>query len=586
MARKLRKIEKAKNIKRTLKKLFILLKPHILKIYFVICFAIISSLLTVIAPVYVGKMTTSIYNSYFLKIKIDYSYLKMMIVILSMLYIFISLFNYLRNKMLRYLSVNITYNLSKRINDKLYKMQISELDKKESGDVISLVINDISIINQGLYQSLSQSIVSVVTIFFVLIMMLLISWQMTIVAISVVPLISFFTLVLAKFSQPFFKKERSVLSKFNSYVEQTFSGISDIKSFVREDDYINKFEDINDVLYKNSFKSKFLSSLSMPIVFFVSTLGYVFIVIAGVYFAIEKVIEVGEILVFIQYIKSFTQPFSRLAQITGIVQSTIAAFERVFDFLDIENEKDIMGIKLKDVKGDIRFENVSFAYGKKDVLKNISFNVNVGEKVAIVGATGSGKTTLIKIILGLYEAREGNIYFDGLNIKDIDKRTIRDHVGFVPQDAWLFNDTIENNIKFGLNKTREEVVEACRISYVHNFINLMPNSYDTKIDFDNENISLGQKQLITIARAVIKNPSMIILDEATSSVDIVSEKNIIKAIDNLAYNKTSFFIAHRLDTIKKADLILVLDDGKIVESGNHLALIEKKGLYYEMYNKI
>ncbi len=467
-------------------------------------------------------------------------------------------------------------------------MPIKYFDNKTHGEVLSRVTNDVDTVSQTLNQSMSQITTSVVTIIGVLIMVLSISWQMTIVALLILPVSMMIIMLVVKKSQKYFKAQQEDLGNINGHVEEIYGGHNIMKAFNREQEAIEEFDKINDKLYSSAWKSQFLSGMMMPIMSFIGNIGYVLVSILGGWLAIKKTIEVGDILSFIQYVRSFTQPISQVAQIANVLQSTAASAERVFEFLEEEEEvKETENpVKLQKVSGEVQFKNVKFGYNKdKIIINDFSARIKPGQKVAIVGPTGAGKTTMIKLLMRFYDVNKGGIFIDDHNINDFKRADLRKMFGMVLQDTFLFTGSIKENIAYGkLGASDEEIIKAAKSAHVHNFVETLPNGYDMELNEEASNISQGQKQLLTIARAILSDPKILILDEATSSVDTRTELLIQKAMENLMEGRTSFIIAHRLSTIRDADLILVMKDGDIIEQGNHEELLKAKGFYYSLYN--
>ena len=486
------------------------------------------------------------------------------------------------------ISQKITYRMRKDISEKIHRMPMNYFDKVTHGEVLSRVTNDVDTLSQSLNQSATQLITSTTTLIGVLIMMLSISPLMTVVALLILPISLALISVIVKRSQKFFRDQQNYLGHVNGQVEEVYGGHNIVKAFNKEEDVIRTFNETNDILYQSAWKSQFLSGMMMPIMQFVGNLGYVGVSILGGCLAIKGSIEVGDIQSFIQYVRSFTQPIQQIAQVANMLQSTAAASERVFEFLEEEEEVQMVEhpVSIEGLKGNVSFEHVKFGYNPDHIIiKDFSVDVKQGQKIAIVGPTGAGKTTMIKLLMRFYDVNEGVISVDGHDIKDFNRGELREMFGMVLQDTWLFNGTIEDNIKYGkLNATHEEVVEAAKAAYVDQFVQTLPNGYNMVLNEEASNVSQGQKQLLTIARAILADPKILILDEATSSVDTRTEIRIQKAMDNLMEGRTSFIIAHRLSTIRDADLILVMKDGDIVEQGKHQELLNQNGFYAELYN--
>ena len=584
--------EKAKDFKGTMKKLWVYINEYKIGLFFVILFAIGSTVFSIVGPKILGKATTEIFNGLVGKISggsgIDFEKLGKILIGLLCLYAASALFSFIQGYIMTGISQKMTYRMRKEISEKIHRLPMNYFDKVTHGEVLSRVTNDVDTLSQSLNQSATQMITSVTTLIGVLIMMLSISPLMTVVALLILPVSLSMISVIVKHSQKFFRDQQSYLGHVNGQVEEVYGGHNIVKAFNKEEDVIKTFNETNDILYQSAWKSQFLSGMMMPIMQFVGNLGYVGVSILGGYLAIKGSIEVGDIQSFIQYVRNFTQPIQQMAQVANMLQSTAAASERVFEFLDEEEEDQTVPnpVSIEGLKGNVEFEHVHFGYNPEHIIINdFSVNVKHGQKIAIVGPTGAGKTTMIKLLMRFYDVNSGAIYVDGHNIKDFNRSELREMFGMVLQDTWLFNGTIEDNIKYGkLNATHEEVVEAAKAAYVHQFVQTLPNGYNMVLNEEATNVSQGQKQLLTIARAILADPKILILDEATSSVDTRTEIRIQKAMDNLMEGRTSFIIAHRLSTIRDADLILVMKDGDIIEQGKHQELLAQNGFYAELYN--
>ena len=584
--------EKAKDFKGTMKKLWVYINEYKIGLLFVIIFAIGSTVFSIVGPKILGKATTEIFNGLVGKISggsgIDFEKIAKILIGLLCLYATSALFSFIQGYIMTGISQKLTYRLRKEISEKIHRMPMNYFDKVTHGEVLSRVTNDVDTLSQSLNQSATQMITSVTTLIGVLIMMLSISPLMTVVALLILPISLSMISAIVKHSQKFFRDQQSYLGHVNGQVEEVYGGHNIVKAFNKEEDVIKTFNETNEILYQSAWKSQFLSGMMMPIMQFVGNLGYVGVSILGGYLAIKGSIEVGDIQSFIQYVRNFTQPIQQMAQVANMLQSTAAASERVFEFLDEEEEDQTVPnpVSIEGLKGNVEFEHVHFGYNPEHIIINdFSVNVKHGQKIAIVGPTGAGKTTMIKLLMRFYDVNSGAIYVDGHNIKDFNRSELREMFGMVLQDTWLFNGTIEDNIKYGkLNATHEEVVEAAKAAYVHQFVQTLPNGYNMVLNEEASNVSQGQKQLLTIARAILADPKILILDEATSSVDTRTEIRIQKAMDNLMEGRTSFIIAHRLSTIRDADLILVMKDGDIIEQGKHQELLAQNGFYAELYN--
>ncbi|PWW89846.1 ABC transporter ATP-binding protein [Clostridium perfringens] len=589
-----RAVEKAKDFKGTMKKLGVYLKPYSLSIAIVILFAIGSAAFSIVGPKILGKATTKIFEGLVQKItgvpdaSIDFGYIGNIAMILVALYLVSSLFGIIQSFIMSGVAQKVSYNLRKQISEKMDTLPLNYFDTRTNGEVLSRITNDVDTVNQTLNQSLSQIITSVVTLIGVLIMMFSISWIMTLATFIILPVSMVLISLVVKKSQKYFKSQQEYLGHLNGQVEEVYGGHNIMKAFNREEASTKDFDELNNTLYKSAWKSQFLSGMMMPIMSFVGNLGYVLVSILGGWLTIKSVITVGDIQAFIQYVRSFNQPISQMAQVANIMQSTAAAAERVFEFLDEEDEvKDpVNSVDPSEIRGEVEFEDVHFGYNEdKIIINDFSVDVNPGQKVAIVGPTGAGKTTIVKLLMRFYDINSGSIKIDGHDIRDFKRADLRNLFGMVLQDTWLFNGTIMENLRYGrLDATDAEVKEAAKAAHVDHFVKTLPDGYNMVLNEEASNISQGQKQLLTIARAFLKDPKLLILDEATSSVDTRTELLIQKAMEKLMEGRTSFIIAHRLSTIRDADLILVMKDGDIVEQGNHEELLEKGGFYSSLYN--
>ncbi len=587
-------VEKPKDFKGTLKKLLEYISKYQGLIVFVVVLTAASTIFNIIGPKVLGKATTEIFNGLVSKIQggngIDFTKLSRFILVLVGLYLFSMIMSYIQGLIMTNVVQRIAFQMRKEISEKINRLPMNYYDKNSVGDVLSRITNDVDTLTQGLNQSVTQLISSVATLIGILIMMLSISPLMTLVALLLLPISGFGVAVIFKNSQQYFVAQQQFLGDVNGQIEECFGGHNVVKLFTREDSVLEEFNDTNDKLYNSAWKAQFISGMIQPIMVFVGNLGYVGVVILGGYLSIKKVIEVGDIQSFIQYVRQFTQPIQQVAQISNMLQSTAAAAERVFTLLDEPEEvmtsDNHTDKSIDDIKGDITFSHVCFGYNPdKIILKDFSVKVKDGQKVAIVGPTGAGKTTLVKLLMRFYDLNSGDIFIDDVNVKEFDKKEVRNAFGMVLQDTWLFKGTIMENIRYGrLDATDEEVIAAAKAAHAHHFIQALPGGYEMELNEEATNVSQGQKQLLTIARAILANKKLLILDEATSSVDTRTEVRIQKAMDNLMRGRTSFVIAHRLSTIRDADIILVMKDGDIIEQGNHEELIEKNGFYAELYN--
>ena len=585
-------MEKAKDFKGTVKKLWRYLSKYKIALIIVILFTIASTIFSVVGPKILGNATTELFNGVISKYTggagINFTKIGKILLFLLALYICSAIFSYIQGIIMTNISQKLAYRLRKEVSKKINKLPMKFYDNKTHGEILSVITNDIDTLSQNLNIEATQVISSVATIIGILIMMFSIDWIMTLVALLTLPLSIVIIEFIMKKSQGYFKSQQDYLADVNGEVEEMFSNQNVIRVFNAENKMISKFEYDNNKLADVAWKSNFVSGLMHPIMNFVGNLGYVVIAILGSYFAIIGRITVGNIQSFIQYTKNFTNPIAQIAQISNMLQSMVAASERVFEFLDEEEEKEKNKkfIPTNKIEGSVEFKNVKFGYNQdKIIINDFSAKVKPGQKIAIVGPTGAGKTTIVKLLMRFYDLNSGEILVDGHNINDYKKEDIRGLFGMVLQDTWLFNGTIMENIRYGrLEATDDEVIEACKMAHVHHFIQTLPDGYNMILNEETTNISGGQKQLLTIARAILADPKILILDEATSSVDTRTEILIQKAMDKLMEGRTSFIIAHRLSTIKNADLILVMDSGDIVEQGTHEELLKKNGFYAKLYN--
>lgn len=585
--------EKAKDFKGTMKKLINYLSPYKFAILLVIVFAIGSSVFNIVGPKILGNATTKIFEGLVSKVSnsgggIDFDAILRTLTILASLYIISSIFSFIQTFITSDISQKVSYNLRKSISEKINKLPLNYYDKKTNGEVLSRVTNDIDAISQNLNQILSQMITAATTLIGVLVMMLSISVTMTLVSLIVIPLSLVMIMLVVKKSQKHFRAQQEYLGHTNGHIEEMYSGHNIMKAFNGEEKAIEEFDKLSDTLYNSAWKSQFLSGMMMPIMTFIGNLGYVIVAIMGGFLAIRNKIQVGDILAFIQYVRSFMQPIAQTAQIANVMQQTAAAAERVFEFLEEEEViEDVKNpISTEGIEGAVEFEHVKFGYNEdKIIINDFSINIKPGQKVAIVGPTGAGKTTIVKLLMRFYELNGGKILIGGHDYIDFTRNDLRKIFGMVLQDTWLFNGSIMENIRYGrLDASDEEVIEAAKLAHAHHFIKILADGYNMEINEEADNISQGQKQLLTIARAILSDPKILILDEATSSVDTRTEVLIQQAMENLMEGRTSFIIAHRLSTIKNADVILVMKDGDIVEQGTHEELLKSKGFYSELYN--
>ena len=581
--------EKAKDFKVTMGKLIRYLKPYYLKLILVMIFAVGSTIFSIVGPKILAKATDKLSQGIMAKVRnvggIDFSYIIHILLILLVLYLVSALFNYIQGWITSGISQKVAYDFRKDISEKMNRLPFSYFDHHSNGDILSRVTNDVDMIAQSLNQSMSQMITSTVSVIGILIMMLSISWQMTIIAVVVLPVTLTVASFIMKRSQKFFKMQQDALGDVDGHIEEVYGGHEVVKAFNGEAKAIATFDQYNDKLYESAWKSQFFGSLMMPVASLIGNIGYVAVCIVGGYLASGKMITIGDIQAFIQYVRQFNQPITQMAQIVNMLQSTAAASERVFEFLEakeIDDEKAIVSRdEIDHMKGAVTFDHVKFGYNPdKIIIHDFNLHVHAGQKIAIVGPTGAGKTTIIKLLMRFYELNNGSILIDGKDIKDMKRSDLRSMFGMVLQDTWLFNGSVKENLKYGkLDATDEEVEAAIKNARVNHFIHTLPEGLDTVINEESSNISAGQKQLLTIARAFLKDPKILILDEATSSVDTRTEVMIQQGMDALMEGRTSFVIAHRLSTIRDANTIIVMRDGDIVEVGNHQSLLDKGGFY-------
>ncbi|EEG75945.1 ABC transporter, ATP-binding protein [[Clostridium] hylemonae DSM 15053] len=584
--------EKARDFKGTMKKLMNYMGKYKIAIFFVFIFAIGGTIFNILGPKILGKATTEIFNGLVGKVSggsgIDFTRVAEILITVLCLYVVSAAFSFIQGYIMTGISQKMTYRLRKEISEKINRMPMNYFDKMTHGEILSRITNDIDTLGQSLNQSATQVITSVTTIIGVLVMMLSISPLMTLIALLILPISMGLISAIVKRSQKYFKNQQEYLGHINGQVEEVYGGHNIVKVFNKEGDVIDTFDETNEILYQSAWKSQFLSGMMMPVMQFVGNLGYVGVTILGGYLAIKKTIEVGDIQSFIQYVRSFTQPIQQVAQVANMLQSTAAASERVFAFLEEQEEDQTVSdpVSVDGLDGRVEFEHVHFGYNPDHtIINDFSARIEPGQKIAIVGPTGAGKTTMVKLLMRFYDVNSGSIKVDGHDIRDFNRSELRQLFGMVLQDTWLFKGSIEDNIRYGrLDASHEEVVEAAKAAHVHRFVQTLPNGYEMELNEEASNVSQGQKQLLTIARAILADPKILILDEATSSVDTRTEVRIQKAMDNLMKGRTSFIIAHRLSTIRDADLILVMKDGDIIEQGNHEELLAQNGFYAELYN--
>ena len=600
---RLHSTDKPKDFKGSLKKLLSYIGNYKISLFFIVFFSLASTIFYIFGPMILGMATTAIFDGMMQKIQgtggIDFLLIGKILIGLLAIYLVSSLFTLFEGLITSKVSIKITYNLRNEIAAKIHRLPISYYDKNSTGDVLSRMTNDVDVINQILSRGLSQIISSFSTLIGVTLMMLLISWKLTLIAVITLPVSGAVVAFIVKKSQPHFVKQQEYIGKINGHIEESYGAHTVIKAFNGEEKTIEKFEENNNILYKSAWKANFLSGLMRPLLMFVANIGYVVICIVGGYFVSGGIIRIGDIQAFLQYTKQFSQPLAQIAQISGVLQQTAAASERVFTFLETtetpQDDKKALNVKLPwenedasgiPITGNLNFENVNFGYVEdKIIINNFTAHIKAGQKIAIVGPTGAGKTTIVKLLMRFYDTTSGTITLDGHNIKDFKRSELRSAFGMVLQDTWLYNGSILENIRYGrLTASDEEVKNAAVAAQVDKFVAHLPHEYDMVLNEDATNVSQGQKQLITIARAILADPRILILDEATSSVDTRTEVLIQKAMDNLMKGRTSFIIAHRLSTIKNADLILVMDKGDIIEQGNHENLLAQNGFYANLYN--
>lgn len=584
--------EKAKDFKGAMLRLLKYMERYKFRLILMVIFAIGGTVFNIIGPKILGKATTELYSGLISKINggsgIDFDKIIKILFGVMCLYVVSSVLSFIQGFIMTGISNDVTYNLRKDISKKINKIPMKYFESRTHGEILSRITNDVDTLQTGINQSVTQLITSATTLIGVLVMMLSINVWMTLAALLILPVSMFIISKVMKHSQKYFQDQQKYLGEVNGQVEEIYSGHTVVKAFNKEDDVINEFEKTNEKLYSSAWRSQFFSGIMMPIMQFVGNLGYVMVALFGGFMVIKNKIEVGDVQAFFQYIRNFTQPIQQIAQVTNMLQSSAAASERVFEFLDVEEEDQMAEdpVSINQIEGNVSFEHISFGYDpSKIIVHDFNADVKAGQKVAIVGPTGAGKTTMIKLLMRFYDVNSGEICIDGHNVKDFKRMELREMFGMVLQDTWLFHGTIMENIRYGrLDATDEEVIAAAKAAHAHHFIMSQPGGYQMELNEETSNISQGQKQLLTIARAILADNKIMILDEATSSVDTRTEERIQKAMDNLMKGRTSFVIAHRLSTIRDADLILVMKDGDIIEQGTHESLLAKNGFYANLYN--
>ena len=584
--------EKAKNMKGAIKSLIRFMSGYRIAMILVLIFAVTSTAFNVLGPKVMGRATTELSTGLRAKIAgtggVDFDRIAQILIVTVIIYLIGSIFSFLQGYTMATITQKICYRLRRDISEKINRMPMKYFEEKTYGEVLSRITNDVDTLGTGLNQSVMQMITSVTTIIGVTIMMFTINWLMTLITMIILPLSAGLIRLITKKSQKHFRTQQSYLGHVNGQVEEVYGGQTVVRAFNKEEDVTKTFRDTNHVLYESAWKSQFLSGLMHPITTFIGNLGYVGVILSGAFFVIKGTLNIGDIQAFVQYVKNFTQPIQQMAQVMNMLQSMAAAAERVFEFLSEEEENLTVEnpVSVSDIRGLVEFKNVTFGYNESEtIIHNFSSVANPGQKIAIVGPTGAGKTTLVKLLMRFYDVNEGAILLDGHDIRAYNRKELRSAFGMVLQDTWLFNGTIMENIRYGRpDATDEEVIAASKAAHAHHFIESLPDGYNMVLNEEANNVSAGQKQLLTIARAILADNPVLILDEATSSVDTRTESRIQKAMDHLMKGRTSFIIAHRLSTIRDADRILVLNDGDIVEQGSHNELIAKGGFYADLYN--
>jgi len=582
--------EKPVDNKKAIWNILTLLKDHKLKLILTVVCAVISTAFTIVAPLLIGQATTTIFDGINNIIhhtgSIDFDTLIHLLIIVVILYVISSVFSYLQSILLVEVTTKISYDLREKLIDKILHLPMDKVEENKRGDILSRVTNDVDSLQNGITQSFIQLTTAVITLVGIFIMMLSINIWMTLTTVILIPIAFLLIRFMTRYSQSYFLKQLEFKGSLNGQIEESFTGHDIIRAFNQEEISMEKFENDNENWFTHEWKSQFYSSLNGPLMNFISNFTYVAVAVLGAVFVLQRAIAVGDILAFFQYTQSFTRPIQQITRVMNQIQTAMAASERIFEFLEFDDEENPSSKQISTIKEGISFDNVTFSYTPNEkILKDLSFSVKKGEKVAIVGETGAGKTTIVKLLMRFYDINSGSLKIDGVDIEEYDKHSLRSLIGMVLQDSWLFSDTISKNIHYGnLNASNEEVVNAASQVYADNFIRQLSDGYETELNEDSDNISHGQKQLLTIARTILSQKEVLILDEATSSVDTRTEKLIQQAMDNLMEGKTSFIIAHRLSTIRNADNIIVIENGEIIEQGTHEELLALKGYYYNTLN--